>query len=706
VGMCLIAAAFDLSLIGYWAAVVAAVAGGLGAVIFVHELGHFLVAKACGVKCEKFFIGFDVGGYKISRKWGETEYGIGILPLGGYVKMLGQDDNPANIAEQVRESQVAGNAIEAKEITGPDGKKYLIDKRSYLAKSVPQRMAIISAGVIMNIIFAFIFATIAFKLGVPFNPAIVSRTGPGTPAWQKDVRPGDEIIRIGDVKDPSFDDLRGSVSLGDIEAGIPFEIRRDGETVTKTLFPRQGRGLPQVGIAPPASLVIYDVDGVGQDPKTSLQKDDEIVSVDGQPVATYAEFASILARRPGDALKVTARRGGKPAKDDPFGPRSGGKMVEVTLPPRPLKTLGLVMKIGKVVAVQEGSPADGKLKPGDFIDSIADAAESPGGDGSGSALVFDPITLPEDLRRMAEDNREVRITFRRNTPGDDGRREPETVVIPLRPVEWLEGPLGGENEPVVATSLGIAYSVLNVVDRVEPGSPADLAGMKSGDVVTHAELVFPDDAKEKPDFGPFEFSSQDEDRQANWPQLMAVIQIRDPAPKVALSYKRGDEVVPVTLTPLLSEKYFTAERGLGYDLVEKIRTAKTWGEAVERGWGETVSALGLVYRFLGKLGTQVSVTSLGGPITIAKAASFSAEQGAGKLLVFLTMLSANLAVINFLPIPLLDGGHMVFLLWEGIRGKPASERFVVAMHTAGFVFIITLMLFVLSLDMGLIDRNL
>ena len=90
-----------------WLLVILQVAFGLGAVIFVHELGHFAVAKMCGVKCEKFFIGFDIGGYKISRKWGETEYGIGILPLGGYVKMLGQDDNPANIAEQVRESQVA-----------------------------------------------------------------------------------------------------------------------------------------------------------------------------------------------------------------------------------------------------------------------------------------------------------------------------------------------------------------------------------------------------------------------------------------------------------------------------------------------------------------------------------------------------------------------------------------------------------------------
>ena len=98
---------------------------------------------------------------------------------------------------------------------------------------------------------------------------------------------------------------------------------------------------------------------------------------------------------------------------------------------------------------------------------------------------------------------------------------------------------------------------------------------------------------------------------------------------------------------------------------------------------------------------------LGGPVeTIAQAAGFSAFEGVGKLLVFLTMLSANLAVINFLPIPLLDGGHMVFLGWEALRGRRPASEFVVALHTVGFVFIITLMLFVISLDIGLIDRNL
>ncbi|MCH8840976.1 MAG: site-2 protease family protein [Planctomycetes bacterium] len=108
-----------------------------------------------------------------------------------------------------------------------------------------------------------------------------------------------------------------------------------------------------------------------------------------------------------------------------------------------------------------------------------------------------------------------------------------------------------------------------------------------------------------------------------------------------------------------------------------------------------------------KLGTgQVPATALGGPVMIAQAAGYSAFEGVGKLLVFLTMLSANLAVINFLPIPLLDGGHIVFLTYEGLRGRPASERFVVVLHTVGFVFIISLMVFVLSLDFGIIPRNL
>jgi regulator of sigma E protease len=180
---------------------------------------------------------------------------------------------------------------------------------------------------------------------------------------------------------------------------------------------------------------------------------------------------------------------------------------------------------------------------------------------------------------------------------------------------------------------------------------------------------------------------------------MQVLQDRPEGTQIRLTYKRGGEVREALLKPVVAEGYFVPERGFALEPVTRIRVSQSWNEAAQRGWDETVRSLTMVYRFLGKLGTQVPVTALGGPVTIAKAAGFSAFEGPGKLLVFLTMLSANLAVLNFLPIPLLDGGHMVFLAWEGIRGKPAGEKFVMAMQTAGMVFIITLMLFVISLDL-------
>ena len=169
---------------------------GLGLVIFVHELGHFLVAKACGVKCEKFYVGFDVpirfGPFRLPRtlgkyQWGETEYGVGIIPLGGYVKMLGQDDNPANAQKEAERIQVpkAVGADSAETDTldrssEEDGGQFELDPRSFPAKSVPQRMAIISAGVIMNLVFAVVFAAIAYRMGVSYEPCEIGGTSPGS----------------------------------------------------------------------------------------------------------------------------------------------------------------------------------------------------------------------------------------------------------------------------------------------------------------------------------------------------------------------------------------------------------------------------------------------------------------------------------------------------------------------------------------------
>ncbi|MCG8451050.1 MAG: site-2 protease family protein [Pirellulales bacterium] len=685
-----------------WLLVILQVALGLGAVIFVHELGHFAVAKMCGVKCDKFFVGFDIGGYKISRKWGETEYGIGILPLGGYVKMLGQDDNPANIAEQMKESQVSGDsAIQTKEIYGPDGAKYVVDSRSYLAKSVPQRMAIISAGVIMNVIFAFFFAVIAFGLGVPYVPCIVSSTSPGSAAYQAAIRPGDEILAVEDIKNPSFAELMSGVSLGDLQNGVPFTLRRaaSGEVETIILKPRlQDDKLARVGIFSPSSLRLVKEKPVSKfSPAANASEEflggDEIIAVNGKPVADYREFTAQLVELSDQPLDITVRRGGKAPAGDRFGPRQGGKEITISVPAQPLRRLGLVMEMGKIVAVEQGSLAAEKgIQAGDFIEKVSAVEDAANADPTADQPYGDPMALPEQLRKLAGETGEIRLSVRRSSASEDGRQTTEIVDLPLRQVNWLEVPRI-DNDPLSIPALGIAYRVLNRVDSALPGSPAARAGLRRGDVILKAEYVHPQ--KEKWMKKPVTFG---EKGQHNWPAFVHSLHHLPGDAQVKLTYKRGAAEHHVTLQPEDLPDEFVPERGFVFASIQRERIARSFREQLQLGWKETMHSLGMVVRFLGKLGTQIPLTALGGPVTIAQVAGYSAFEGVGKLLVFLTMLSANLAVINFLPIPLLDGGHMVFLTWEGIRGRPASERFVLAMHTAGFVFVITLMLFVITLD--------
>jgi S1-C subfamily serine protease len=97
--------------------------------------------------------------------------------------------------------------------------------------------------------------------------------------------------------------------------------------------------MPRVGIAPPASLVIYEVDPDSPAAVSTpgFEKGDEIVSVNGESVADFAEFSSVLVRRPNEELKVTVRRGGKPSVEVPLGTSTGGELVEIVVPPRPMK---------------------------------------------------------------------------------------------------------------------------------------------------------------------------------------------------------------------------------------------------------------------------------------------------------------------------------------------------------------------------------
>jgi regulator of sigma E protease len=694
--------------------VILQVALGLGFVIFVHELGHFLVAKACGVKCEKFYIGFDIGGVKLFKKqWGETEYGIGILPLGGYVKMLGQDDNPYRAADEMKRARMQEAAADPSaahhHLPGGDLPPEPVaephppyDPRSYMAQTVPERMAIISAGVIMNVIFAFIMATCAYLIGVKELPCRVSQVFAGGAAWEAGLETGDEVVQIGeDLRNPIYDDLRSRVTLSDREEGVEFVIRREGEedTFSRTLHPKNDLGVPQIGVDGPRKLELHKVPALKYSSADRAYPDlltgDRLLKINGVEVETVKQWQRELVRLASEPLEleVLPMPNAGSNESGPVAPPLNASATEpepqkVVVPPSPRHDLGLVMEMGPIAAIQQDSPAaHAGLERNDVLLSI---------DGE---PVGDPMTLGDRLATRGEGREKVSLRIKR------GNEEKE-LTAELRPVTWIEE-IGPNTGRVSVPALGIAYQVFANVQAVEPEGPADRAGLRKGDVLTAAQLVVPagflaaNSELRQPEAIPL-----DGDKSANWPFFVEGLQLQHPRGKVRLTVLRDGNEYSAELEPRQSDKFFSPDRGIVLALDYREREIAGIGEAARLGLRKTTDSLLMVYRFLQRLSeTQISPKLLGGPVTIAKVAGQSAEEGFAALLMFLTMLSANLAVVNFLPIPVLDGGHMVFLIYEGIMGKPPSERVFVLLSYLGLAFILTLMLFVLGLDFGFISRR-
>ncbi len=677
---------------------------GLGMVIFVHELGHFAVAKMCGVKCEKFYLGFDIAGWKFCKfTWGETEYGIGILPLGGYVKMLGQEDNPARLKEEIERAKQEADTDRAKpredakaapskecEIDLAAAEAALYDPRSYLAQSVPKRMAIISAGVVMNLVFALLTATVAYKIGVKQITCAVGQVIPGGAAWRVNLKVGDRITEIAGREMHRFRDLQVAISLGDdIDQGIPIVVRREGveQPLKFTVTPDSSGLLPMIGIVNLRTTTLLNEElavypgSAAAAASSPFQLGDKIVKIDDTPIENYAQLHGYLAQHPDKQLQVTVERAVKSAAANRASAKDT-RQTTIDVPSNPMRRLGLVMEMGEIVAVQADSPtAKAGIRAGDRIVKID--GEPPG----------DPMTLGDRLRCCAGET----ITL-----GIERENNPKPIIdiaLTLRRVDWYEVPMA-EGNPMAAPALGIAYRVLNRVHSVIPGSPAAAAGLQPDDRIVRA-VVLPPDKKTLPADLPVKQKKLKIDfdqEHRNWPLFLYALQNTLPGTQVQLEWIRHDKQETAVLAPVADEEWFNADRGFLFEPVYFLQKAENWEQAVRWGTKETIDSTLMVYRFLQKLGSQVSFKALGGPIAIFAVAKRAADEGTAKLLIFLTLLSANLAVLNFLPIPVLDGGHMLFLCWEGIRGKPADERIQVALTYLGLIFLLALMLWVTGLD--------
>ena len=415
---------------------------GLGLVIFLHELGHFAVAKWCNVFVERFSIGF--GPVLFSRKWGETEYALSLIPFGGYVKMLGQDDADPS---QLTNEEIAQ------------------DPRSYVAKNVFQRMAIISAGVTMNILTALLFFFIVFRVGFPTSPSLIGEVRPGMPAWEAGLEAGDRIDKINGTSIQTYQELLQSVALS--SGALRLEgIHADGRPFDITVDPDARGSHPQIGVVSMEGLTIVGTSpGHATDRATPLfRAGDQIMKVGDREVKTAVEFHREVAANTGNSLEITVRR----LNDETGKPLESPTSETITIKDNFFRTLGLTLDSGPIAAVRHGSPAEqAGLKKGDKLANL---------DGLNIGTQIDPLKLPVEFAKRA--GKEIEIVVTRQNVG--GGQESKTIkLIPDNIPGWLDQP-EREGEPLAIPSIGAAFHILPVVLAVEPESSAEKAGIKPG----------------------------------------------------------------------------------------------------------------------------------------------------------------------------------------------------------------------------------
>ena len=647
---------------------------GLGLVIFFHELGHFAVAKWCGVFVERFSIGF--GPILLSKKKGGTEYALSAIPFGGYVKMLGQDD--------MDPSQLSSEEIAQ-------------DPRSYSNKSVAQRMAIISAGVIMNIITGLMFFAVAFKMGVLTSPPVVGSISAGMPAWTAGMRQGDRIVEINERPAAEFGDIIRGVALTAEDVQMMVQ-RGDDPPFSMSIKPKAGTRR-EIGVRNTLDVKLSDIDDENflpvvpgmpaADADPPFQKGDLIYQVDDTAVSTFAELQDVFSRKRKHEIVVHVIRN----QGDEENPEE--VKIPIKVKSNQFRILGLIVDIEKISAIQAGSPAEkAGLKINDKIATVQHNGKT-----LNVGKEFNPLMLPGYFADRAGETVIVTVT-RKSKEGK--KEELEFSIIPNDDPPWIERPRS-KNDLVSARSIGIAFGLTNAVLDVVKGSPAD-GKVQPHDLLQEIELYLPEGTTDK------ETGNSDADKPEpiklagdnhNWPSAFWAMQS---APKyhVKLTVKRNEKDVVVNLEPKRMESldWFLPTRGIRPSVKLIEIKADSIAEASKMGVVHTRNTLVDIYLTLRNLLTgRLSVKNLHGPIGIAQFAYRVAGHGLPDLLLFLGLISMNLAVLNFLPIPVLDGGHMVFLCWEAVTRKRPSERVQIAATYCGMAFILGLMALVIYLDL-------
>jgi regulator of sigma E protease len=675
-------------------------AGGLSLIVFIHELGHFLAAKWCDVHVKTFAVGFGppVPGCQFTS--GETTYKLGLIPLGGFVAMVGEGDTDGDAADGEADPQAAKEAAKA-------------DPRSFANKPVAQRMLVISAGVIMNLLLGATFFAVAYTHGVDEVPTLVSAVEPGSAAWRAGVTPGSQITKLNGRDNPFYDDLRVAVTSTSAGETVDLDVLANGTTTRMVIEPLRldGALYPTLGVAAPKRLTV----------PPPARRDESVVARPGSPAAAagfqpgdilvamsdpadpakLTPFAETTAGRPGEFFDYQARLMALAGKPVQVRVARDGRSETLTVGPAFRKTAGLRMRMGTVAAVRAGSPAAAAgLVEGDEIVAVtvptaaggvrytADATEQAGG-----ARPLDPVRLPWELAAWAATRpagQPVTLTVLR--PAADAHTRTRVDL----PVGWDDayrddfGPLLNPGTPLSVGGLGVAYHVQATVAAVDGSAAA--AGVQPNDRIKQVRWAYLTPTGE-------EVGGWEDVPAHHWAFADNKLQTQPPH-RFEARLERGGQTVEVALQATDDPTWPAFDRGLFLEDLRQVQKADGLMSALRLGLYRTVRSGKMIYQQLyAMIFGRISVKLMSGPITLARASYLLAGQDVWHLLILLALISVNLAIVNFLPIPVLDGGHMAFLLYEAAVGRPPPQVLHAALTYAGLATVGGLMLFVLGLDL-------
>ena len=723
---------------------------GFSIIIFVHELGHFLAAKWVGIRVDRFSIGFGprLFGYRggegltfggrpeytadelEQRRYGETDYCFKALPIGGYVKMLGQDD--VIIDDKTGDMSIGD------------------DPRAFTNRPVGHRMIVVSAGVVFNVLFAAIVLMAVFLIGTDMPAPMIGWVDPDSPAQGK-LFPGDRIVTLNGRNVDSFLDIKIGAALAEGQVRLKVERRGkllDDEIVVETRKDAES-GLHALAVEGVLTTEVT-MDGREVGDRPNLLAGDRVTHIDGEPVETAFDILRVLGRSEGKVLEFTVQR---PDKEDP------GKSVPETCYQRAV----LLISPANFESVRESSSIDdchllGLLRRRIIGQPTAGGPADKAGFKRGDIVASWGTVLSPTYGEIKESivgsaGRESRVVVERQG------KEVELRVTPERPFR-----LFGEEEPRVGIALHDSEEDRAVVADVVPGTP-----FAALDIPRGAELTSIDG---QPVSGWFDVTeallaaagrtvtvtwvsgSEKRSGQVRIPSSLvnelglpagAIVWAVDGATSVKVPGEGGRKVeqplranplalramleqkvgqtVTVRYSPSLSEEgkpveaqftvrddnvdpwqlrvSYLVDRFAFAPMMKLVSAEGNPWRALTMGVNVTGYQVWQVYRFLSKLlDRSVSTRNVAGPVGILNMAVQQAKAGTVELMFFLAFLSVNLAVINFLPMPVMDGGLMVFLIIEKIKGKPLSLKVQMVSTMVGVAAIVLIFLYVTIQDIG------